>query len=466
MTKFKKLKPWQGAIHNRECAACLRPVQRHEFRWRCEQHCRWDLCEGCYERHWAHLIQCALAADDLEERRQLLDTVPLPRRKFLDFVAAENKVGARPSGANWRGPMTDREPPWPLEAALWLLARTAACALLVVVGVELVGKAELAFPGGFLAEGLANLGASVLCWAALLAARSADTGAPGPPGPGPPGLGLSGPPGVPGVPGVSGVPMPAGPGRPCATIDWKSAGVLGLMRGVELGLFAVLFREASVSVRGIALAATPAFFFAAGLLSGRERPRMDLAAAVGCVTLGGLLASLMDADLVGIRMLPLALIAELIAMMRWVFTSNILPAVGEPHRLYLLDLAARMSPPTSLVGFEIAFITDTRCYVEMWFLPKPLYVTLLVTVMAICTAVVTVADLQVVQLTSVTLLGFVTPFARVAGIIFAALVWGTRVSLMNTAGVLLCAVGAVLYAQARSADPGGEPRDSGYVRIQ
>lgn len=97
VTKCKKLKPWQASLTGHTCAICSSDIQRLEFRWRCSEHCPWDMCQHCYENHWNQVIQEATVVLNRQQRLDLLSAVPLERRHEKDFEAAfgENPEDAR-----------------------------------------------------------------------------------------------------------------------------------------------------------------------------------------------------------------------------------------------------------------------------------------------------------------------------------------------------------------------------------
>ncbi|CAJ1407339.1 unnamed protein product, partial [Effrenium voratum] len=84
----KKLKPWQASIAGRSCGQCQVQITREEFRWRCPNHCPWDMCGHCYDNHWGRVIQEAAADPRRQRRLALLSAVPLERRQAKDFAAA------------------------------------------------------------------------------------------------------------------------------------------------------------------------------------------------------------------------------------------------------------------------------------------------------------------------------------------------------------------------------------------
>ncbi|CAE7840312.1 KIF4B [Symbiodinium sp. CCMP2592] len=47
--KVKKLKPWQGHIHVRECSYCRNEIDRHEVHYSCPDKCRFYVCQYCYK---------------------------------------------------------------------------------------------------------------------------------------------------------------------------------------------------------------------------------------------------------------------------------------------------------------------------------------------------------------------------------------------------------------------------------
>jgi len=46
-----KLQKWQGHVNTRKCNACTRKLVRDEPHWRCEHHCKFNVCQDCKEEH-------------------------------------------------------------------------------------------------------------------------------------------------------------------------------------------------------------------------------------------------------------------------------------------------------------------------------------------------------------------------------------------------------------------------------
>jgi len=307
---------------------------------------------------------------------------------------------------------------------LWLVAGTAATGLACRAASELLRSEELAFPHPFLLAGLSQAGALLLC---RLAARVLDTREVLPP------------------------PHPAASqgGPPTATsseAEWKAAGILGLMYGVDVCIGASILYHLALASRDASYVLSPAVMLGAGILAGCDKPEKRCLQSIAGVTLGGLLMAVSGFSWAMLEMGLLALLADVVKMFRWVFTKNVLPdESGAP----LLIFAARMATTTAALGFELTFVTDFSSYAGLFYLPRPGQVAALVLATSLGTAVKTVSELHLAQLTSVTVLGFFTPLLNAALTLLAAILGGNGASITGGLGALTCLGGVGFYGYLR-----------------
>jgi len=510
--KLKKLKPWQSvtkSIHS--CAECGDGIGKDEFRWRCDQHCNWDMCQDCYELHWSHVVQEVIRSRDEQRCWQLLGAVPLDQRDRPDFLAAQARVHRRAGKVSARtiakkeaavsaatisaagteaGPkdmkgkiqgaayiLNDGMNKSPLiEIALWSLLCVAASTVPAAIQNDLEGHASdgrLQFPDPFLMMGLSGLlGASLLQFALrfVTPVRTASL----PPAPI---RTLSFDDDERGRSEERGESSSRGgsrsrsrskssggrrrrkrdPAEDYVEPDWKVFGILGVMCGVETGLTAIfreLFPEAAEREL---LALTPPSMLMAGLLAGSQQsePRMSL--AIGLASLGGFLAPLGSPE-VEFWPLVLAVLIRLLSMMRWVFTNNILPpmTLTPSHRCSaMLKLAANMAVPGGVVCLELATLTHVHCYLELSQLPGKGMVLLKLLWMGICQVVVLVSQLQLARLASLPMIGLLQPLGSVVLLVSTFCSAGLQQALptvvpswANWAGVLFCGASACSYYKA------------------
>lgn len=481
--RIKKLKAWQGYLHGKECSICMSGLDREQERWTCSGRCTWNVCRKCYDVHWSRVIQKASRTEDDRLRAMLLDAVPEARRKYNDFLAAEQgrKAQLTPS-SEWRVPMSPRSaqgselpaasmgPGSPIskqalqewlqlrdervQVPLWLAAGAAATGLAFWAASVLLRSEDLAFPHPFLLVGFSQLGTLLLC-RLVVYFLGAPPEPPMPPAP----------------PGPPGAPSPAAQAREA---EWKAAGILGLMYGVDCCIGASLLYHLSLVSRDAAYVLTPAAMLGAGILAGTDQPETRCVQSVVGITLGGLLMSLggfVDWDI--LKLMLLALLADVVKMFRWVFTRNVLP---EQSGASLLIFAARMTTTTAAAGFELAFMTDFDCYIGLFGLPKPGEVAALVLATTVGVAVKLVSELHLAQLTSVTVLGFFTPLLNVGLTVLAVVCGGERASLWSCLGASLCVGGMGYYAYLRQREqeadltvtvepPMPSTTSAGYVRL-
>lgn len=96
VTKKKKLKPWQEvSMKNVFCDECQERIPKDDFRWRCEHHCTFNVCDDCYNAHYASIISLIKTTRNEERCWQLLSAVPLHMRDTPEYHAARNRVARR-----------------------------------------------------------------------------------------------------------------------------------------------------------------------------------------------------------------------------------------------------------------------------------------------------------------------------------------------------------------------------------
>lgn len=312
-----------------------------------------------------------------------------------------------------------------VEAAFWLLVWLLVSPLVMICIKHLTSTPELHFPYPWLLIGFTNLGtflllsASTFCFPKLWHDQSSRD-----------------------------------------EVQWRYASVLGLLQGFEVGIGATMIYRISLALRTEIHMLGPVFMFAGGCAFGIEKPKLQLILAVIFVTTGGMLACYGSLTWQGLEMVPLALLMSLISTIRWVLTQKWLapavavsmlgaPGAAEAKSSSALVLALRMSPATSIVGFCTAFIRETGAYTGLLQQPHAGQVGLLLCGISLGVSFILLAEMRAVQLTSALLLSFFVPFHNVLVILTDVLIKGTRVSVVNWFGIMMCAVATGFYSLAR-----------------
>jgi drug/metabolite transporter (DMT)-like permease len=231
-------------------------------------------------------------------------------------------------------------------------------------------------------------------------------------------------------------------------ISWSHSLALGFLQGLEVGIGADILHRISVTLRTEIHMLCPALMFIFGVVSGVEPLDPRLVLAIGAVTVGGLLASYGTMTWEGLNLVPLALLASLFSTVRWVLTQKWLSPSGQ-RKPSPVVFALRMSPMTALVGFLVAVVREPAAYAGLLHLPFPGEVTSLLLVISFCVSLMLVAEMRVVQLTSALLLAFLVPFHNISVILLDTFLKGSKVSVLNWIGIVLCALATGCYSAAR-----------------
>jgi hypothetical protein len=233
-------------------------------------------------------------------------------------------------------------------------------------------------------------------------------------------------------------------------ISWKHASLLGVIQGVEVGLGAMVIHLVSVSLRTEIHMMVPSFMYLGGLIFGLESCDSMLAMSIVLMTLGGVLATYGNMSLLGLEMIPVSILAGMIAVARWTLTQKCLAPPNEPRkRPSPLMLLYKMSPATSITCLLGSLIFEANAYSHLRTLPHQQIILTLTLAVGIGAVAMLVAELRAVQLTSALFLGLMTPLHNVTIIAGDVLLKGTRISIYNTFGICFCCVAACIYGEAR-----------------
>eukprot|EP00419_Tripos_fusus_P001077 CAMPEP_0172684462 /NCGR_PEP_ID=MMETSP1074-20121228/19575_1 /TAXON_ID=2916 /ORGANISM="Ceratium fusus, Strain PA161109" /LENGTH=485 /DNA_ID=CAMNT_0013503479 /DNA_START=184 /DNA_END=1642 /DNA_ORIENTATION=- len=436
------------------CNICGHTLDREDFRWRCDQHCNWNACRGCYDAHWFGVVRTASREPDKQMQAKLLAAIPVLwrqqnkdgeiavwRANALQPTDVSERRGTAETGVEQGGNVEGPLPAW-VPAAAWLLVAAVATGAAAQAASTLLRadgeKPELPHP--WLLLGLSHVGAVLLCaGAACFLGSGTDQTA----------------------------------GGAAAEIGLKEYSILGLMYGVEHGIDAIVLRRETADACAEAYMLTPFFMLLAGVGAAIEKPRMAFLSSIGAVALGGLFMTRLSLDLAGLQNIEhLVLFSNIIATFRWVFTRNVLPAVGVP----LISFAMKLLPTAAALGFELAFMTDFSSYPALLSLRDPGRVAGLVLLISLCMAVALVAELHVAHV-GLTPLGFLGPLRLFIGLCWAA-ANNDDVGLTRLLGTVVCIIGIAVYVWqvqheelARDLPPGMVPHPvtgpdaNGYLRV-
>mmetsp|Transcript_17771 Transcript_17771/g.44996 ORF Transcript_17771/g.44996 Transcript_17771/m.44996 type:complete len:516 (+) Transcript_17771:114-1661(+) len=416
VTKFKKLKPWQGHVRDRACNSCGQPIDRKAFRWRCNEHCDWDICKVCYDRHWTAVIVKASRIQDPMRRAVLLNAVPEDKRPAPDdpMMSRYDSHEDEAKGGH------SLEPQTPLSMAAQVGPVVLVWVIATLIGswassALLVGSDPL-IPDPWLLSGVVHFGGALVC---KLAAKVA--------------------------------------GYDAATdqeaVEMTSASVLGVMFGLEYGLYTGVLRDPAAQGHHYVYMLRPVVMALAGVLAGTEAPQRSVVACAVLATLGGILVAHGGLDFEGMsQAFPWVALASGFTIFRWVFALNVLPRHGGLPSL--LFFAGQMMWPCGAVGFEIAFLSDFTSYRTLLHLKHPGQAAMYFTIVIFAVSVQLAMELKLVQATSLTVFGLCAPLLNFAEVL-RSLVLGGGIDRINCLGVVLLSVAAASYFLLQPKEPEG-----------
>jgi hypothetical protein len=454
--KFKRLKPWQGRIQRMRCGICTIEIHRDTFRWRCQEHCEYNICEDCYNEHWLNVIAQAANTDSQKRRFRILDTIPEHLRDTPDYEAALNYAPPEepsPRQTNGHGKTkkvkgiktprvdysdsrcVDNCPSWcsNLQVCIWVLTWLAASvALAVAVRALLLDKA-LEFPSTLLMMGLSNAISYVLCQFAVICSHCCI--------------------------------------RVGYDADWKASGVFGLMRCLQVALSYSAMNSSETYHNLLVLSYTVLLFFA-GVLNKSEQFGFVALISLLLAMSGGLLAvsaqgtfsTPLTSNVLGFQVVSL-----FAGTIRMIMTQNYLSVEdpsGRSPKVSPLVLATRMTPTIALASFELACITNYDCFAQFMRSPDMAEIIGFLVAIGFANAVALVAELQLLQLTSATLLGLLWPCSSICIACLVELREGNSMPPLLSIGALLYTAGFVLYVSLQVCCASQGEHDNGYQRLE
>lgn len=429
------------------------------MRWRCEFHCAYSLCERCYTEYWTRLSCAVLKQSDPKKRLEQLKLVPTALRGPPELETPQScssrgedalpQAPGAPPTVEWsvhgrcQPPFDDAEGhgqqqaqglAWTTlqveglwEVAGWIVVRAMAVWLVGAGTESLLGGDKPTFPYPWLIVAFSSTVAYVMC-----RLTNAWLG-----------------------------PVFGNEGE----VHWKASGLIGGLQGLDVGLRSSNRHSSAAAVRTGMHMILPVFMVLAGMVAGIERSKNrahQLVVAVGLATVGGLSMTLGSAGNVELGSAPWPLIATAILALRWTFTQMIIVNVNPSP----LVLATRLLPPTALLCLEVAF------WCELWVggftavLRMTASQVALLLAAGVAFAVVLVAEVRLVQLTSATFLGFLSPICMAGTTFCQALLPGGRTPPFTSwVGISLCVAASWVYWRAGAAEHeerGSEPVDTGH----
>lgn len=471
--KYKCLKPWQGWTHKQRCGICTVDIERTTCRWRCEEHCQYNVCEDCANEHWLGLIEQAGTMENSKRRKKLLSAVPQHLRDIPEYAAAENyrppeevtpeasAAAAAAKTAKGMKMIRFEEPPpesrcagcgVKLQVAIWIALWLSASIVLALAIRKLLLDKALAFPGTLLMLGLSNIITYVLLQTTAILCRCCMT-------------------------------LGSDPG-------WRACSIFGLMRLMQMG-FSITAMRSSMWYHNAMLMLYPVILFAGGVSNRSEKLGrigvipVVLAMAAGLMAVsakGNFMAEVSSYTFVAFAYQTVSLI---LGMFRLMMTQNWLGMEDPYHRLEKsspLVLATRMTPTVAIASFEFAFITGPSQsggelgMLMAYFHPqvqKDWDILHLLCAIGVANAVLLVAELNILQLTSATTLGLLVPLCSMC-IAFLPDVLpllpscaGCRVPLLILIGAFVYAAAIAIFIAAKCrSTPNGDAEANGYRLLE
>lgn len=444
-----KVKFWRGHLHLKDCGNCHRQIGRQASRWRCSEGCKYNICEDCYKQHWLNVIRLAEGTSEPSRRRQLLSFIPRDLCTLPDYVrvsqmqtpvkgflqshvndsAFSTSLSHEFSFGKEPGVESDLEEQVNgshaiakqcIEAVVCFSLWTAST---IVTGF-IFHLLRDAFPYVCVSMGFSFLGVYILLILVTVVFRRRIAGG--------------------------------------HIVTWKVSGKLGIAACVEFGLSVWILRDVSVLDRCLLRGALfPCLLFGANVLMKREFAQPRVIVALCLVTISGIFGLSWPftpwRDVT--EMFPFALVMVLVSVWRMLETQSALfPTNEDLLEPSPLLLAVRMAPSVMLTAFgtetslELVSTSGLSALVEV---ENPGQVFYLFLAAAAGFAILLLSQLRLLQLTSATMLGFLTPLQG----LFLALT--TNIKLMvdgedlvimvvlNVIGVFVFIVGFVLYIRTR-----------------
>mmetsp|Transcript_12226 Transcript_12226/g.28489 ORF Transcript_12226/g.28489 Transcript_12226/m.28489 type:complete len:586 (+) Transcript_12226:86-1843(+) len=454
--KYKRLKPWQHVLSSVNCSICGRLIDRNEYRWRCEEHCPYDVCTQCYDKHWLKVFAQANGLEDLDQRRRILSLVPEKPRAFPEFKEAtdglkkaraerarlEGESSSPNNDSRWRlwdnsslpdkmqpllGASTGKIVPEAkemLQAILWIIVWCLTAPLVGTLLAELVISEEAAFPYPLLGVGLAGFGAAALSWIVLA---------------------------------IRGEASEAFELLTSTKELQMQVGIIGLLLGVEAAIAAFMFTEA----RGVQVTMymlTPVLtLLAVTLALGKRWPPATLLFSTTLAAGSGLLTNLQEPSYWWLIKTPFALVTDVLITVRWVLLQFLLQVKDRvtrpPATMSPLVFTAACLPTAATVAAEATVLFERSGLVALVHLQHPEQVVMLLVAMSVSCFLMILSEMQIIQLTSATSMSMLLPVVRVGTTMAVAFAKQSIPPITCFVAVGTYLVSAVIYYKSAPMSP-------------
>jgi len=232
--------------------------------------------------------------------------------------------------------------------------------------------------------------------------------------------------------------------------DFKAASIFGTMRCVQ-GALSTSAMWSSESYHNAILMSFVLTLFIVELMNRPARPHPVTVLSVVLATVGGVLAVTARGTYSFEAFKSMAgfqIVSVIGGSFRLVITQNFMVLEDSSRRLPKVSplvLASRMSPAVGIASFELACLTGPGCFDTMLHLPSKNYIFQLLFVIGLANAVVLVAELQLLQRTSATFLGFLLVGNGIGVALLPELHQRVHVPALMGIGALIYVVAAGFY---------------------
>eukprot|EP00929_Paragymnodinium_shiwhaense_P100770 TRINITY_DN63347_c0_g1_i1.p1 TRINITY_DN63347_c0_g1~~TRINITY_DN63347_c0_g1_i1.p1 ORF type:complete len:455 (-),score=117.81 TRINITY_DN63347_c0_g1_i1:100-1464(-) len=231
--------------------------------------------------------------------------------------------------------------------------------------------------------------------------------------------------------------------------------VLAVLQACECGFSGLAQTGMTMAMREEASMLTPIIVVAINIYIGTEAYKKELIAAAVGATLGGLLVVRGDLGISNLEMPVVALVARLVAILKWMLARVWLMSAN-PKKPTIRQLAFRMLAGGGILAIELNWLFQYECFGKCWSLPWTVWGAFLA--MAVAVPLWLLIELRLLELTSVTLLGFAQPFYSVL-LVLQAIVSSGTVGIMHYGGLLLFGASMGAYVLLRMKEHRSETQE-------
>eukprot|EP00931_Biecheleriopsis_adriatica_P104068 TRINITY_DN78810_c0_g1_i1.p1 TRINITY_DN78810_c0_g1~~TRINITY_DN78810_c0_g1_i1.p1 ORF type:complete len:492 (-),score=69.82 TRINITY_DN78810_c0_g1_i1:109-1530(-) len=450
LEKVKKLKPWQGHIHIRECVLCRNEIDRHETHWSCPERCRYDICQFCYKSEVAKRKAKAAAQNrpsgnsmpsgsgvsSQSRRTDDVSNLKLPTPMLTtDSVSSRTpsvdgdyrrrnsagRHGLQQAGAVVRSASQQfLESSWQqaVELCFWIAVLFAGDLGGAVHLSDLVNDQELQFPYPCLTACFANAVAGFVMFALVMLMTR------------------------------TGLDETLGELACEAEVDLRMTIGLGLLVTFQLAALVRVLTNPHHTMAAWIYMTCPVVTM---VVAGSNYLRMEvldkrLLLASGVASVGGMMA-VQGAwpALEGLSALKWAVLAVALSVGRWLLTQKLM-SPSEGSRPGTFRVAKDILLAGAMGGLELSVVYEWSGTWGVFWLPHLGSVMSSICIIGLCNALSVVAHTRIIQITSASFAAFLVPFQTVTLVPLQSF---GAVSLVNWIGLALAAVSGVMYFKAR-----------------